>query len=621
MPESSRRVPQPAQVEDCESDESSAKPGTARRATRRSQSSRPPRVVQRRADSDSGYSSHASAAVAAAPTQTIAVGPAATRQAATTSPAKSKPIIHSIQTQQAKLKAPSRSASMSRHCTDPKCPEPNCASKRNPERRYTLPQNVDPAQYAAAMAQYQQPVQTAHPSSRQYQYPPQYSSTPAVQTMPAVTPQARPRATSTSRSRPVSIHGYGSVSAYSGQPQPHGPPPSPSAYRNYLANYYQQYQQPPVYGSTPPMQTMSTYPPASPIVPSPTNATYPTAPGLSRTYSAREVNPATITYGISKPAPQYPLRNMSARHTTTAARGALPDPESSETESESDVQSETDYEAERERERERRARARDSKMMPPPSRRPSIKERKTTTAVPLRMQREPLPRAPRSDTDVDYPSSSDYVDSDRTARAVVDRPRTNSSYSSRSRRQSVSTTASSGRTKATTVSSGSGSGKYIIEDRHGRRKEYLSREQYDELIRRAEQQKREERELEERAEAYQRQVRGRQPPELTAENIRKASQRRQSASHVSGHSRKSGHSSKNSKNDGIRIQSGDTVLHVYGEARVEMRPGEDGAPAFIIGSTSSRDSAYHTGSKSSGSRVSRRKDTITEEDGGYEKGL
>ena len=424
---------------------------------------------------------------------------------------------------------------------------------------------------------------------------------------------------------------YGSVS-YTGQPSNHGPPPSPSAYQNHFPAYYQSYQ-PAIYGSTPPNQMMSNYPPQSPLAPSPTSAPYAVAPGLTRTYSTREVShPTVATYSLPKAPSAPPLaRTISARQ-NTAMPGAFPGPESDESESESDSDSETDSEEEREREREerereRRAREKDRRAMPPPARRPSLVERNTAPSLPRRASRDPLRRAPRSDTFIDYPSSSDNVDSDRTARAVVDRSRgrTNSSYSGRSRRPSVSTTASSGRTKATTVSSGSGSAthKYIIEDRNGRRKEYLSKEQYNELIRRYEVQKLEDKENEERVQAYQDRVRGQQPPELTAENIRKA-ERRTSGSHVSGHSRKSSthSSSKNTKNDGIRIQSGDTVLHVYGEARVEMRPGEDGTPAFIIGSASGkdRDSAYH-GSKSSGSRISRRKDTITEEDDGYEKGL
>ncbi|KAK3636793.1 hypothetical protein LTR22_018608 [Elasticomyces elasticus] len=639
----SRRLPQPAQVEDCLSDESSAIPGTARQAKRKPLSIKTPKVVQRRPDSDSGYSSHTGTSYSAGPVQATVAAPILTRRATGASPTRSRPIVHRSESQSARPRASSRVAAASQHCTAPDCGDPSCMSQRNSERRYTMSQPYDPAQYAAAMAQYQQQSHAQHiqraqqaqhaqhaqqslPSTRQYQYPPQNVPQPAASTLPMVTAQPQPRTASVSRPRPASM--YGNVS-YTGQPQQRGPPPSPSAYQSHFPPYQQGYPPQNLYGSTPPGQTLPMYPPQSPLVPSPTSMPYAPPPALARTYSTREVSSPIIGYGSMHSSAQPPLvRTISARQPHSMP-GTFPNQESDESESES--QSETDSEVEREREREvqdreRRARARDSKLMPPPVRRPSLKERNTTPASPAtaRTTREPLRRAPRSDSDVEYPSSSDYVDSDRTARAVVDRSRarTNSSFSSRSRRPPVSTTASSGRTKATTVSSGSGSHKYIIEDRNGRHKEYLSKDQYNELMRRYEVQKLEDQEAQDRVEAYQQQVRGQQPPELTAENIRKA-ERRTSGSHVSGHSRKSSNqSSKNTKNDGIKIQTGDTVLHVYGEARVEMRQSEDGTPAFIIGSTSGkdRDSAYH-GSKSSGSRISRRKDTITEEDDGYERRL
>ncbi|KAK1089082.1 hypothetical protein LTR48_000942 [Friedmanniomyces endolithicus] len=640
MPEGARRIPQPAQVEDCLSDESSAKPGTARQAKRRPLSIKTPKVVQKRADSDSGYSSHTGTITQA---QTLVATAGLARHAANVSPTKSRPVVHRSESESVRTRASSRSASTSKHCTDPACTDSGCLSKRNPERRYTMSQPIDSVQYAAAMAQYQQqaraqqipPAQKALPSARQYQYAPQYVQTPMMSpVVPVIVPQPRPRATSTSRpARPASM--YGSVS-YSGQPQQRGPPPSPSAYQSQFPAYYQQYPQPSIYGTTPPNQTLPSYPPQSPIIPSPTSMPYAVPPVLARTYSTREVSSPIASYGVPKTVAQLPLTQTISARQATSMPGTFPEPESDETDSELASQSETDSEVERQehrqrerererRDRERRGRAGDSDLMPPPTRRPSIRKRDIAPAAPVRTPSEPRRRVPRPTPEVDYPSSSEYVDSDRTARAVVERPRarTNSSYSGRSRHPSVSTTASSGRTKATTVSSGSGSHKYIIEDRNGRRKEYLSKEQYKELIRRYEVQKNEDQEMQERAEAYQNQIRGRQPPELTAENIRKA-ERRTSGSHISGQSRKSStrSSSKTPKNDGIKIQSGDTVLHVYGDARVEMRQSEDGTPAFIIGSTSgsARDSAYH-GSKSSGSQARRRKDTITEEDDGYEKAL
>ncbi|KAK0353987.1 hypothetical protein LTR94_014394 [Friedmanniomyces endolithicus] len=621
MPEGNRRIPQPAQVEDCLSDESSAKPGTARQAKRRPLSIKTPKVVQKRADSDSGYSSHTGTTTHA---QTLVATPVVAHHAATVSPTKSRPVVHRSESESVRPRASSRSTSISKHCTDPTCTHPGCLSKRNPERRYTMSQPFDSVQYAAAMAQYQQqaraqqipPAQKALPSARQYQYAPH---------------SAGDRATAKTTSD-INV----TTSSACEHPQQRGPPPSPSAYQSQFPAYYQQYPQPSIYGTTPPNQTLPSYPPQSPIIPSPTSMPYAVPPVLARTYSTREVSSPIASYGVPKTVAQLPLTQTISARRATNMPGTFPEPESDETDSESASQSDTDSEIERQedrrrerererRDRERRGRTRDSKLMPPPTRRPSTRERNIAPAAPVRTPSEPRRRVPRPTPEVDYPASSEYVDSDRTARAVVERPRarTNSSYSGRSRHPSVSTTSSSGRTKATTVSSGSGSHKYIIEDRNGRRKEYLSKEQYRELIRRYEVQKNEDQEMQERAEAYQNQIRGRQPPELTAENIRKA-ERRTSGSHISGQSRKSStrSSSKNPKNDGIKIQSGDTVLHVYGDARVEMRQSEDGTPAFIIGSTSgsARDSAYH-GSKSSGSQAHRRKDTITEEDDGYERAL
>lgn len=627
-------MPQAATVEDCDSD---GRPisGTAKQARRRA-STRPPKVIQQRRDapSDSGYSSHSSNAHDIAQGQTIVAASGSTRRSLPPSPTQTKTVVQKSDNQRGRPTAPSRSASVTQHCTKADCRDAACLSQRNKDRRYTLPQQIDPKQYAAYMAQQarqqQQQPQQPPQSHYQYQYPPQHAAPTPTQAVPIMAPQPRPRAGSTSRgARPASVYGYGNVSGWGTQPQQQlGPPPSPSAYQTQFAAHYQQYSQTPnyaAYGSTPPNQVIPAYTPASPAVQ--TSPNYAVPPVLPRTYSARGVN--TVAPGYTKPvssAQPVLSHTLSARHTTSGTMpGSFPTQDFSEEESESESESDYDSEEERrEREKDARRRARDSKLMPPPSRRPSLQTRATAPIVSKSREpvyREAMQRAPRSDTAVEYYSSSDYP-SDRTARAVVDR---RSSHSSRSRRPSVSTTASSSRTKATTVSSGSGSGtrKYIIEDRHGRRKEYLSREQYDELIRRSELMKLEEQESRDRAEAYQRQAQGPQAPELTAENIRKT-QRRTSGSHVSGsgHSRKSSNhsSSKPSKTDGIRIQSGDTVLHVYGDAMVEMRPNEDGSHYIKVGSGgSSRDSAYH-GSKSSGSRVSRRKDTITEEDG-YELAL
>ena len=643
MPGASRRVPQVAQVEDCDSDESSVKPGTRVQAKRRALSVKPPQ--RRDAASDSGYSSHRSAPTVASQTQNVLASSTSARQTAPATSSKNRPIVHDSRGKQTRPEAPSRSASVSR--------------PSNTERRYNLPQQPQPQsqpqksaqqvyaeQYAAWAAQYPEAA-ARHRQQQQQQYPAQQAQLAAAQAVPSVTSQPRPQVGSTARSRPVSIHGYPMPSAT--PTAQHGPPPSPSAYHNYLAAYYQQYQTQPQYqqqplaylSSTPPMQTLPAYPATSPLANSPGSPNYVAAPALQRNYSAysaRQPNPdvaglsldmSNVIMSAQQPASARPY---SARQPSASYMpGAYPNDMAADSDSESDSESASEDSSpdfsEDERDRER-ARKRDSKrdsrlMPPPPARRPSMPARKTApVVVPIHSSRHQAQRAPRSDTGVDYPSSSDQFDSDRTARAIVGRARTESTFhSSHSRRPSVSTSASSAKTRATTVSSGSGSRKVIIEDKNGRRRTaYLPQEQLDDIARFYERQRREEQERQERIEAYQQQVRGPQVPELTADNIRKVASKRSSGSHVSQRSHKSS-SSKASKSEGIKIQAGDTVLHVYGEASVEMRPGEDGGPAILkIGSGSSRDSAYYGSSKGSGSRVSKRREIMREVDG-YEEAL
>lgn len=174
----------------------------------------------------------------------------------------------------------------------------------------------------------------------------------------------------------------------------------------------------------------------------------------------------------------------------------------------------------------------------------------------------------------------------------------------------------------------SGVASLVLEGKNGRHISYLSKRDQDVLHRQyARQQLEEEQRRRDAIEAYQEAVRGPSSPELTAENIR-MQQLRGSGSRASVHSHKSSRSSSKVPNgEGIKIESGGTVIHVYGDSKIEMRPGEDGAPAqFVIGSVSGKDSAYHgSSSKSSSSRVgrshgssdigSRRRDTIREEDG------
>lgn len=218
--------------------------------------------------------------------------------------------------------------------------------------------------------------------------------------------------------------------------------------------------------------------------------------------------------------------------------------------------------------------------------------------------RESLQRSNYSDTNVEYPSSSDRNDSDRTARADVGYRRNTTTSSRSSRRPSVSTTASSGHTKATSLSSGTEYSRVIVEGANGRRIHYLSKHDQDRLIRQLHQAKlNDEQRLEERIADYQNRTSGGAPFDLTADNVKRAN--RKSGSHLSHRSQKSAGSGSKSRADGIQIKSGDTVLHVYGDAKIEMRPSEDGGPAhLVIASSSGRDSAYGT-SKSSDSRMGR----------------
>jgi hypothetical protein len=600
-------MPKAAYVEDYDSDHSSVRPGTAVKATtgrRRAASVRPPQ--KRDAASDSGYSSHNSAAQA----QNVAANTSAARQSGQT---KAKPVLHRTGSLR-KSTSPSRSDPIPQHCNDPACQVPSCLSRHNSERRYTLPNSYTPEQLAAW--NYYQQQQQAQPSPVT-QYPP--TSAPTTQ---PVAVSARQRAPSVSiPSRPMSIGGYPQTA-----PVERGPPPSPSAYANYLAYYpqgqVQGHPHPGYYGSTPPTQQLAQYPPPSPVSPGLMNYAAPPKQRAPTTYSARQVNPDIpgFEYGVGTVQPGL---TRTASYRQPPRKQVMP---GAYLDSESETDSETSESEREERERAARKAKRDSKLMPPP-RRPSMSTHRYTEPAVSRTSRERLRRAPRSDTDACDPSSSDNFDSDRTARAVVDRPRTESSYSRSSRRPSVSTSGS-GRTKATSVSSSSGYPKVLyVEDSRGRRLAYRSKEQQEDIIRQYQRQKLEEEERLDRIAAYQQEVSG-ATKDLTAENIRKAqtTQRRKSGSHVSGGAqsqRSGGSSSKISRPEtGIEIRTGGTVLHLYGDAKLEMQASEDGSHKLIIGGGSNRggDSAYYGSSKGSGSRVSgsRRGKPVPQD--GYESG-
>ncbi|KAI7318587.1 hypothetical protein KC315_g10015 [Hortaea werneckii] len=633
MPEI-RRVPQVAQVEDCDSDESSVKPGTKVQARRRASSVKPPK--RRYVASDRGHSSHHGTGITASNEQPSATGSSAP---------KARPIIHNPASSMNKP----RSASVSR---------PSVI-----ERRYTLPdrqreqtphdpsstvtptpQQVYAQQYAAWAAKYpeaaRQHQQQLHAqratadaqakSKAQAMHPPR----------PSLGTVQRPRTHSDARpSRPVSIHGYDIPIASSSMQT--GPPPSPSAYQNYWAAYYQQcpqqqqyqyqYHQPLNYLSgTPPAQTFPPYMNHSPGAVSPYEISQPVSRSQQQgtpDYSARHISHDTsgLTRDFAKlsTAPQVgPTQMYSARHSLSSQMpGTFPGEDSAVSDSASssdDSPSEASEEEEKYEHEPRRKR--DSKVLPPPppavvSRRPSMRSRNTAPVALLgRHSRQKSHHLPRSDTGVEYPSSSEQFDSDR---ARVGRTRTESSYSGRSRRESVSTAASSGRTKATSVSAGSGLQKVILEDKFGRRRTaYISPEQQSYLAHAYERSRREEQERQDTIERYQQDVSGTRK-DLTVDNV--SSLRRTSGSHMSQGSHKSS-SSRASRSDGIKIQSGETVLHVYGEASVEMVPQEHGGPAVIkIGSvmSSTRDSGYHGSSRGSGSRLSKRFELPQD---GYESG-
>ncbi|KAK6435472.1 hypothetical protein LTR95_008341 [Oleoguttula sp. CCFEE 5521] len=656
-------MPQVAHAEEYDSDVSAVKPGTrvdARTSATYGRSSRTPRTGPY-ATSDSGYSSYtnasntAGAVVANTGQRTQAVQPAA-------SSSRSKPVIHRSESQRSQQRPASRSVSTSRpsaDCRDPNCRDPTCLSTKNSDRRYTLPHQPtqQPARPSSG-AQY--PVQQPGPGGP-YQIPPNYRYPTAAPptAAPILNPQPTPRARtgSTPRSRPSSWAGapyagptYGSTPPQGGMQVQRGPPPSPSAYHQQQlqeAQYaaYHRALAAAQLASTPLATAMGTYAPAQIQPPSPQR------PALPHIYSARAgiATPGYAMGGLPTTQQQGPAALYSARRASMMPGSFPSDYAIQDSASSSDSSSQSDAESEPESDYSRKLRhaiekrKRDSRLMPPPStsRRPSYRTTHSTPAISTRSSREPLRRSSRSEVDTDHPSSSDYVDSDRTTRPVVDKRLSyTSTQSSRSARQpSVSTNSSSGRTRATTNTSVSGSGRYIVEDSRGRRTLYPSREEAERIARHLQKTK-----LEDDVEAYQTRVRGGLSPELTAENIKRSQQppsRRPSSSRASASSRKSGHSSKNSKSDipaGFQIRSGGTVLHVTGDAKIEMRQGEDGEQMMIIGSGSSsargEGSHYRYGSSAagksegSGSRVGRsragsklgRRDTIHEEDG-YEVGV
>lgn len=641
MPQS---IPKVAQVEDYDSDESSVKPGTRKEARRRTPAAPPPKALSRYKSahgdgaSDSGYSSRTSgthASNASVNAQTAGPVQPPSRPATSHGQIKAKPVIHRTENQSTRPRPPSRSASTSRRsseqCDDPNCRHSACFAVRYPGRRFSTTQSQAPQyapQYAASPSTYQQ--------APQYQYA-QVSQAQSSQTVPTLSsfPQPRPRSGSTSRqARPMSIHGY-PFATPSGTSTP-GPPPAASAYQNIdlqgmdpqWAQWYQQaallHQQQRAY-QVQQQQQQAAYAAAanqaqaysstqpSPLQASPTSPKFSASARLQRAYSARMMTPVSAT---ATAAPnQFPSglsRTPSNRQPSARAYnmpGAFPGADVSSSDSDSSSEDSSSDISEEEYERERRARARDSRLMSSSSqRRPSMSKYRTEPVVPTqgRLAREMLTRNPRSDHVLDYVSSSDNMDSDRTTRAMVDRPRATYTDSTRSsRRPSLSTTASSGRTRATTMSSAtSGMASMVLESKSGRQISYLSKREQAKYA--CEREEEEQRRLE-NIEAYQDAMRGGKLPELTAEKLKM--QQMHSSGHSYAHSRKSSRSSSRAynPNEGLRIESGGTTIHVYGDQKVEMIPSRDGgAASLVIGSRSGRESTYlGDSSKSSGSRQGR----------------
>lgn len=620
--------PQVAHAEDYDSEESCAKPGTRKDARRRATtSSRPPRSMDRYRSapprdgaSDSGYSSHTSGPQVNKRTAPAVQAPS--RPATAQSSTKSKPILHRSSSQRSSSQRskdkPSRSSSTSRQteqCGDRNCQHAACHNIRKLEYQQATSQQYAPqyspqhaTHYAAASQQYQ-------PQTAQYQNQyPQAPQVPPTQNVPVLTAQPRPRPAGTSRpARPASFHAHSSPALYTSSNQ--GPPPSVSAYQNiqyaaWVQAYQQQqqqlqqqqaYQQRNSYRPPPLQQNIPAYPQQSPVMTSPVSPNFSTAPDYSSGYSARTTNPVYEAAMQRRPITTL-HRTYSARPAPSRAPtmpGAFP-PDEPISEGSSDSESSASEYSEDEYERDRRSRARDSRLMSSSSdRRPSLKKQHATSPVlPTRSARDVLRRNPKTDTSLDYISSSDNVDSDKTARAVVDRPRhayTNSSRSSR--RPSVSTTASSGRTKATTVSSGSGLANVIVE-RNGRHVTYLSQRDREALEYARRQM--EDRKLQDEVRAYQDSMRGAAPPELTVDNMFEHD-RRGSGSHYSGHSRRASRSSSR-KPEGTRIETGGTVIHLDAGTTVEMRPGKDGASTIVIGTASGKESSYYSASRVSSNR-------------------
>ena len=655
-------------VEDCyDSDEKNVSPEARRNVGKQPPSTKPmpPHFhgVHRDAASDSGYSSHTSNTVSSTSHSHPAVNlrpppPPTTQHAA---PNHSKPVNTRSDSQRHQSRT-SRSASMSQPPPPCNCDEPGCTSKKSEGRAYALPHRPQSQHGPQHPQTTQYPVQNTAPYSQPHGHP--YPPAAHGQQGPGYSqhPQARPHASSTSRSRPPSWaptpgipipyqHGMAPQGNYN--VQHHGLQPSPSAYnRSYMGHHQSASGD---WSATPvPMASGSPHDPYGSYmqgrgVPIPSNG-QPYRPSMHHAYSARQNVPTMSSHDSLTPTehaqPSQPI--ISARRRSNMP-GSFPaealqlESSSDDTSSESSDSEEEEeryhyerHQHRREKERDLTRRAledrqeRDRRDMPPPTftRRPTLSHARTTPAD----ARRPQSRGPPQRSRYSEPRLLTSEDVDRAARHAAEK-RLTPSYERIDRRASISNQSSSGRHRSGSVAHESRIGKqYVVEDAHGRKQVYNTREEAEAKARRLKQQQH----LDE-AEAYQATKRGNpQPAAPTVESVKRAQthqRERGPASHVSGSSRKSTTSSARTTSESIQItrNGNSTIFNIPTNTHLEVRQTEEGE-TWVIGSGSPpREHSYHGGSsKSSGSRVGRRngsdrggrrRDTKLEDDDGYEPGL
>jgi hypothetical protein len=622
----------------------------------------PFRKNNRDAASDSGYSSHTSNTVSSTshsqPISNLRPPPPPTTEHA--APNQGKPAIRSDSLRH--QSRPSRTASMSKPplCTDQHCGDPDCASKRNGERGYTLPLR-QPSQRASQRpptTTTQYPVQETAPYPQGPAHP--YASVPHGQPVPNYGQQPQPRQhdPSVSRSRPTSWaqppgvpinYQYGMTPQANYNAQHHILQGSPSAYhRSYLGH------QQSASGDWSGMASGSPHDPsglymASHGIPIPSTG-HAYRPGMTHAYSARQAVPTISSHDLLAPSTErvQPSQPVPSARRRSDMPGSFPgEPHHFEPASESSSSSESsDSEEEERRHPARRQRRRDEersrnrrdlearRAMPPPpmvprepgKRRPTLTHTHTAPAEPKRTQsRGPSQRSRHSEPQI----RPEHVDLDRTIRPSAGKRHT-PSYERIDRQPSISHHTSSRRNKAGSVSHESHVfQQYVVEDANGRTTVYDTLEEAEAKANRLKSQQQTD-----EAESYQATRRGNtQPATLTAEAVKRAStsqhRERKTASHVSGSSRRSTTSSARTGTESIQITRDGTTFSIPTNTTLQIRQTEEGE-TWVIGSGSPpREHSYYGGSsKSSGSRVGGRRsergggrrDTKTEDDG-YEPGL